>query len=103
MFIMFLRDKIVLISLPGCKQQGTKKRTKETHESPLFTMLCTTRFARAYEKVESFVYACITRERERESIQIFGTTKYLRNFFSIFFCKEPQPATIASTPILYKV
>ena len=45
---------------------GHKKRTKETPASPLFTMVCTARFARAYEKVESFVYACITRERERE-------------------------------------
>ena len=29
-------------------------------------MVCTARFARAYEKVKGFVYACITRERERE-------------------------------------
>ena len=51
-----------------------KKRTKETPASPLFTMVCTARFARAYEKVESFVYACITRERERERERVY---KYL--------------------------
>ena len=50
MFVMFLRDKIVLISPLDCKRQGTKKRTKETPVSPLFTMVGTPRFARVYEK-----------------------------------------------------
>lgn len=83
---------------------GIQKRTKKTPVSPLFTMGGTPRFTRAYEIIKKRGYAWpIERERERESTKIFGTTKYLRNFFSIFFCKEPQPVTVASTPILYKV
>ena len=82
---------------------GIQKRTKKTPVSPLFAMVGTPRFARAYEIIKKRGNACSTRERERESTKLFGTTKYLRNFFSIFFCKEPQPVTVASTPILYKV
>jgi len=41
MFIMFLRDKIVLISLLSCKRQGTKKEQRK-----LLRVLCLLWFAR---------------------------------------------------------
>ena len=66
---------------------GHKKRTKETPRSPLFTGFAA-RFARAYaRRKKCVIYVCSTREREREreSIQIFGTTKLFAIFFSIIF------------------
>ena len=111
MFIMFLRDKIVLISLLSCKQQGTKKEQRK-----LMRVLCLLWFARHASRARTkkwkvlFTPALLERERERErereSIQIFGTTKYLAIFFSFFssprFCKLHIDATIF-TPLLYKV
>ena len=44
---------------------GHIKITKETYGSPLFTIVCTTRFTRAYENIKNCGYAWLTRERER--------------------------------------
>ena len=77
-----------------------KKRTKETPRSPLFTRV-TARFARVCEKKKCVIYVCSTRERERESIQIFGTTKLFAIFFSILDVKESN-ATTRLTPLLCK-
>ena len=78
-----------------------KKRTKETSKSPLFTGFAA-RFARAYaRRKKCVIYVCSTRERERESIQIFGTTKLFAVFFSFLDVKESN-ATTRLTPLLYK-
>ena len=45
---------------------GIQKRTKKTPVSPLFAMVGTPRFARAYEIIKKRGNACSTRERERE-------------------------------------
>jgi len=69
MFIMFLRDKIVLISLPGCKQQGTKKEQRK-----LMRVLCLLWFARHALRARTkkwkvlFTPALLERERERERV-----------------------------------
>ena len=41
-------------------------------------------------------------ERERESIQIFGTTKLFAIFFSFLDVKESNAIARAFTPLLYK-
>ena len=83
---------------------GHKKRTKETPRSPLFTGFAA-RFARAYaRRKKCVIYVCSTREREREreSIQIFGTTKLFAVFFSFLDVKESNAMAHAFTPLLYK-
>ena len=81
-----------------------KKRTKETSKSPLFTGFAA-RFARAYaRRKKCVIYVCSTREREREreSIQLFGTTKLFAIFFSFLDVKESNAIARAFTPLLYK-
>ena len=81
---------------------GHKKRTKETPRSPLFTGFAA-RFARAYaRRKKCVIYVCSTRERERESIQIFGTTKLFAAFFSFLDVKESNAIARTFTPLLYK-
>ena len=77
-----------------------KKQTKETPRSPLFTGFAA-RFARAYaRRKKCVIYVCSTRERE--SIQIFGTTKLFAIFFSFLDVKESNAIARAFTPLLYK-
>ena len=67
------------------RQQGTKKEQRK-----LVRVLCLLWFARHASRARTkkckvlFTPALLERERERESIQIFGTTKYLAIFLSSF-------------------
>jgi len=94
MFIMFLRDKIVLISLLSCKQQGTKKEQRK-----LIRVLCLLWFARHASRARTkkckvlFTPALLEegeegkRERERERVY-----KYLElpNIYVTFFLFSPR-------------
>ena len=65
---------------------GHKKRTKETPRSPLFTGFAV-RFARAYaRRKKCVIYACSTRERERERVyKYLELPNYLLSFSQLFF------------------
>ena len=80
---------------------GHKKRTKETSRSPLFTGFAV-RFARAYARRKNVLFTPALLERERESIQLFGTTKLFAIFFSLLDVKESNAMARAFTPLLYK-
>ena len=65
---------------------GHKKRTKETSRSPLFTGFAA-RFARAYaRRKKCVIYACSTRERERERVyKYLELPNNLLSFSRLFF------------------
>ena len=74
---------------------GHKKRTKETPRSPLFTGV-TARFARAYaRRKKCVIYACSTRERERERVYKYlelpnNSLSFSRLFFSPYSMIQTQ-------------
>ena len=75
---------VVLILLFFLLIIDTKKQTKETPKSPLFTSF-TARFARAYERRKKCViYVCSTRERERV-YKYLELPNYLLSFSRLFF------------------
>ena len=79
----------------------TKKEQRKLLE--VLCLLALRHASRARTREEkSVVYACSERERERESIQIFGTTKLFAIFFSFLDVKEPNAMAHAFTPLLYK-
>ena len=66
-----------------------KKRTKETSRSPLFTGFAA-RFARAYaRRKKCVIYACSTRERERERVyKYLELPNYLLSFSHLFLLEN---------------
>ena len=83
-------------------QKGTTLWARETRESPLPIEEYGTLRARVREKKKMCNLRLLyERERERESIQIFGTTKLFAIFFSPLDVKESN-AMARLTPLLYK-
>jgi len=86
MFIMFLRDKIVLISLLSCKRQDTKKEQRK-----LMRVLCLLWFARHASRARTkkwkvlFTPALLEREREREREREYTNIWNYQIFSNLFF------------------
>ena len=92
-FAVKLVLKTSLFCLLYSSQMGTKKRTKETSWSPLFTTV-TPRFARAYawKKIRVVTPALLERERERERERVQNYLELPNNLpsFSYLFLLKNQ-------------
>ncbi|WP_369750542.1 hypothetical protein, partial [Prevotella sp. C561] len=80
-----------------------KKANKGNSEKSFVYRGCTARLARVcVKKKVGRLGLAYMRERERESIQIFGTTKYFAIFLSSFLLSvlnDSATGTTATTPL----